>query len=72
VSIGAVYWEESDEVREVVRLCSRCQKSGSLHDINDVFIVSPSGVGHLGGDWAKPECTSCGIDATGDNWWWRM
>ena len=34
-------------------------------------VVSPSGKAHFGSD-IYPGDTSCGKDATGDGWWWRM
>jgi hypothetical protein len=48
--------------------CFRCAVEPADIDIGSV-IVSPTGKAHYGktdGD------TECGIDATGDKWWWPL
>lgn len=65
-----VYWED-DPTRErnIVGRCGRCERT--LIFIFDPkwhgWILSPKGVMHIGVDGGK---TACGIDATGDEWWW--
>lgn len=60
-----VHWEE-DPTRErvVVRWCLRCQADA------DFDIVSPKGTTHYAAEHNEGY-TRCGIDATGEDWWWR-
>ena len=44
--------------------CRRCR--GARHAFQ---VVSPSGLAHIGEDFGT---TACGIDATGDRWWWPL
>lgn len=78
--IGVVYWEDDPERERVIRrLCRRCQASvdkwtlEKMESKKDVDCVSPKGIGHAGGlAWHTDGQTACGIDATGDDWWWRL
>lgn len=61
-----------DEIRprpEVRGYCKRCARCWDYEDESDYGVVSPSGVMHIGEDGGN---TACGIDATGDKWWWRL
>lgn len=61
-----VTFDETGEIREVVRDCKVCL---SGHEVYGCEVVSPSGVAHIGmtgGD------TKCGRDATLDGWWWPL
>lgn len=63
-----------EEIRprpEVVSYCARCKRSWYCEDERDAGIVSPTGVAHWQ-HWFTNEHTACGIDATGDQWWWRL
>jgi len=81
VSLGFVWWEEDPErKREVVRLCKTCERSVRVYNYNpknwlrsldDVTIVSPSGIGHVQ-HWEGDERTRCGAYAAGEDWWWRL
>lgn len=52
----------------IKRACGRCDvRSGAIDD--NLVIVSPRGIAHFGEDYGD---TSCGIDATGDGWWWPL
>jgi hypothetical protein len=72
-TLGTVYWEDDpSRVREVIRMCKRCcavDPSFVFESVNDVMIVSPSGLGHHSSGYGV---TDCGIDATGPDWWWRL
>jgi hypothetical protein len=49
-------------------LCLRCKVSED--DVDHVaVVVSPTRKAHFGADDGE---TSCGLDATGDNWWWPL
>lgn len=53
---------------EIVRGCHRC--GVTAEDIErGAIVVSPSGLAHFGQDGGD---TGCGIDATGDRWWWPL
>jgi hypothetical protein len=78
VSLGVVSFEETGAEREVRGFCERCQASVSqgnhtrrMSGWRDVQIVSPSGLAHAGHE-THPERTACGLDATGQAWWWRL
>lgn len=59
----------AEQARPVVkRGCKRCGVT-DRHIENGVFIVSPTGIAHFGEDDGD---TSCGIDATGNGWWWPL
>lgn len=64
VSRKVVVFEETGEEREVVAYCRRCKT-----DRDDFGIVSPRGMAHHSDGY---EGTACGMDATGENWWWRL
>lgn len=52
----------------VVRLCSHCGVDES--DLRFGWIVvSPRGTAHHGNDNGD---TDCGLNATGDKWWWPL
>jgi hypothetical protein len=53
----------------VVRPCKRCYPEQPRVSEIDVWLVSPRGVVHHGADYGM---TACGIDATGERWWWRL
>lgn len=48
--------------------CFRCGVTNASIDNNRV-VVSPTGKAHYGRDYGD---TECGIDATGDGWWWPL
>lgn len=53
---------------KIKALCQRCGITDE--DVRrGSAIVSPAGVAHFGEDDGD---TSCGIDATGSNWWWPL
>lgn len=59
-----VHWEDDpSKTRLVTGYCQRCDTAG-----DDFEIVAPTGTAHHSGDEGK---TRCGIDATGNDWWWR-
>ena len=60
-----VHWEEEPErTRDVVRYCLQCQAD------SDFTIVSPQGTAHYASEHNEGR-TRCGINAEGENWWWR-
>lgn len=72
-----VYWIDDggstrgERERLVRRACSRCWERGSTPAGvlgEDGLVVSPNGVAHQAGELGD---TACGVDATGDDWWWR-
>lgn len=64
-----VIFEETGEQREVVGFCKRCARTYLYLREDQWGIVSPSGVAHIGEDYGM---TACGIDATGERWWWEL
>lgn len=52
----------------VKRACKRCDPPIGELRIGFV-VVSPGGTAHMEGIEGD---TRCGIDATGDNWWWPL
>jgi hypothetical protein len=56
------------EIRSYCRRCARTWPPTS-DDGDEFFIVSPTGIAHVGEDYGM---TACGIDATGETWWWRL
>jgi hypothetical protein len=67
VSTEVVYWEDDEtKERNVKRYCAACQTAHGRFDI-----VSPAGTAHFGDEHQEGE-TQCGIDARGDEWWWRV
>lgn len=77
--LGVVWWDD-DPTREriVTKVCERCNRSFSrgnytrrISHLNDIWIVSPNGIGHIQHE-DHTEKTACGIDATGLDWWWRL
>lgn len=75
--IGTVYWEDDPtRTRDVDRFCDPCgryeiARGRRLWTLGDVWIVSPSGIGHVQSE-EDHERTGCGKVATGDDWWWRL
>ena len=62
-----VHWEEEPtKTREVKHYCLRCQAEADA----DFSIVSPRGTAHYEAEYNEGR-TRCGIDATGEDWWWR-
>jgi hypothetical protein len=52
----------------IIRACKRCALSDE--DVaRGYVVVSPTGLAHHGADYGM---TECGIDATGDAWWWPL
>lgn len=51
-----------------VRGCKRCHVS-DFHIRSRMVVISPTAVAHFGADYGE---TECGIDATGDRWWWPL
>lgn len=49
--------------------CRRCEKTDSGRGAWGCGVVSPWGIEHVGQDYGM---TACGIDATGDGWWWPL
>lgn len=63
-----VRFEASGAEREVKGGCFRC--GVTPEDVRDLaVVVSPRGIAHFGMDGGD---TKCGIDATGENWWWPL
>lgn len=54
---------------EVKELCKRCEKIWPAKDPARLEVVSPTGVAHHGAPYGE---TACGMDATGDDWWWPL
>ena len=74
--LGTVWWDENpDRKRTVKRFCERCQNavyySQRMRSLNDVGIVSPTGIGHSQ-RWDGDAVTACGVKADGPDWWWRL
>lgn len=52
----------------ILKLCKRCGVTSA--DVGAVaVVVSPRRTAHLGSYDGQ---TDCGIDATGDKWWWPL
>lgn len=71
-----VIFEETRVVRKVIGVCKTCQKFemrewGQKLSVDCPRIVSPLGLVH-GHHEIHSGNTSCGKDATGDNWWWSL
>lgn len=51
--------------------CGRCERTDTFIFSPGwrSFVLSPQGVMHVGMDGGK---TACGLDATGDRWWWPL
>ena len=60
-----------DEMRPRPPIKANCKRCRVLDDHvkNNQVIVSPSGLAHV--PWTTGN-TYCGIDATGDKWWWPL
>jgi hypothetical protein len=70
VTVGqTVYWEEDpSRKRRVKSGCRNCLRSW----LGDEFsLVSPTGVAHSQ-HFDYHEKTACGLDATGEDWWWPL
>ena len=65
--LTVVTFEETGEKRYVFSYCKRCAQG--FEGGEEVEIVSPSGVAHCEGREGR---TKCGIDATGEDWWWQL
>jgi hypothetical protein len=52
---------------EIKSYCRRCTRSRYYED--DYGVISPKGIAHIDEDYGM---TACGIDATGEKWWWRL
>lgn len=50
---------------QIRRFCVNCYPNSGAHLVG---LVSPYGTAHLG---KNDGFTQCGIDARGDQWWWR-
>lgn len=66
---NTVYFEETGEERRIDGFCKRCQASDERIMDDDFGVVSPRGMAHVGVDYGM---TLCGIDSTGDKWWWQL
>lgn len=51
-------------------LCLRCGVTAWAVDAY-VVLVSATGKAHFANGFGSGD-TACGIDATGDNWWWPL
>ena len=60
---GVVVFADTGEQRQVVHGCKTCKA-----DPENPMIVSVHGVAHESDGWGV---TRCGVDATGEKWWWR-
>lgn len=76
--IGTVHWEGEQKERTVKGFCENCQRSVSqgnltrrMRTIEEVTIVSPSGIAHAQHEDGT-EYTACGLNAAGLDWWWRL
>ena len=69
--LGAfVYWaEDPDRKRAITGHCGNCERTHVyIFDPKHMgTVVSPAGVLHVGAEYGL---TACGVDATGDEWWW--
>lgn len=66
-----VTFTETGVTRIVLDFCRNCERTweGRDDDEHESFaVVSPLGVAHIGADYGE---TACGIDATGEDWWWQ-
>ena len=70
MSLRVVHFEETGEQREVQRPCKRCSTT-EADVLSGYIIVSPTGVAHHS-HFDKSGTTECGLDATGDEWWWPL
>ena len=64
---------EEDGIRDKPKVKRACKKCKAAAGPRHLSIVSPTGLAHLprvygGGSGV----TECGIDATGDGWWWPL
>jgi hypothetical protein len=72
LTLDVVWWEDDpSKTRDVLTFCRRCARTWTVFEHGgEVQIVSPGGTGHSGAEHNEGY-TACGIDATGDEWWWR-
>lgn len=69
--LGTVWWDDDPaRKRLVTRICARCQAYTAIRSLDEVWIVSPAGLGHAESEYNEGH-TACGLDATGLDWWWR-
>ena len=69
-ALDYVSWaeEEGKPDLQVRRACNRCYGSQvAVRELPHIEIVSQYGTAHKEGENGK---TDCGIDATGEHWWW--
>lgn len=67
---GGLTYNPSDRLRprpEIKQVCQRCKVVEA--DFDRGAVVSPDGFAHYG---KHDGMTVCGIDATGDAWWWPL
>lgn len=64
-----VVFEDTGVERNIVGRCGNCERTHFyVFDPKHMgTVVSPAGVMHVG---AECGMTACGVDATGDEWWW--
>ena len=72
--VGVTFSEHAESemvpMPKVRRGCRRC--GVTLRDIASGYVVvSSSGIAHHGSEDFGGQ-TQCGIDATGDGWWWPL
>ena len=56
----------------ILGFCKRCERNWeSRSDVNHsaFTVISPRGTAHTGTEYGQ---TGCGLDATGDKWWWPL
>lgn len=70
--LEVVVFEETGEERAILGFCKRCERTweGKSDPDHEFFtVVSQMGTAHTGIDYGM---TGCGVDATGERWWWRL
>ena len=61
-----VHWaEEPERKRMVLGLCGNCGRTSKEYEL-----LSPAGTAHVQREYPDETYTLCGLDATGENWWW--
>ena len=62
--------EQPIGTKSIYRRCKRCERHAAT-TTKHVFweVASPGGTEHLARTLGR---THCGIDATGDGWWWQL
>lgn len=64
-----VHWDEDyDRTMVVTGLCRRCEKAAFPWQLETQGVISPNGLEHH----TDHDSTLCGMDATGEHWWWPV